>query len=108
MHVLTYHEPNINYSTEDFQDTARVLIEKGQHDPMAVNSDLFSTLHLYNGPLEAVEYIVNQQNQFHIDFDQRDKDGYNFITSILRCAKLRALHLIKHFHETGQIEADRE
>ena len=57
LHVMTRNTKRIensrNYShtQEDFQDTVRILIEKGQCDPMAVSLDDCSVLHCYNGPL---------------------------------------------------------
>ena len=101
---------NYSHTEEDFQNTVRILIEKGQCDPMAVNHDDDSALHCYNGPLEIFLYMIKKQTYFQIDLDQENKLGLAVVICILHIATIRpnryGLHLTRQLFETGYAEND--
>ena len=105
--------PTFEYDHEDFQTTIRVLIEQGQYDPMALSSDGCTPLHFYEGPLETFEYIINQQNHFCINLEEKANGGQDVIEGMLVNGGFHGaynmLHLINHLLEAGHFEdhADR-
>ena len=115
LHILTIRthypmDPN-HLNAEAFQETARVLIEQGQHDPMAIDKHMTSPLHRYAGPLEMFKYMVNQQSQFDIDLEQRDDDGWGIldltcvnVATFMNKPHYHGLYVVRYLYETGQLQ----
>ena len=98
------------HNSEDHHNTTRVLLEKGQQDPMAIDKQGFSPLHYYTGPLETLKYLVNQQNRYHVELEQRDERSreviYGMLASSIYNGRSNGLHLIRYFWEEGRIKAN--
>ena len=93
------------HSDEGFQNTARVLIEHGRHDPMAKDEANLSPLHIYQGPVATIDYIINQQDLFYIDLDEETKSGNDVVKGIMMYSFFhgpsQGIHLARWFWEKG-------
>jgi hypothetical protein len=72
---LNYHwNPNEEFGDKVY-NTARILVEHGQIDPMSVNVCGDSILHNFMGRLNTFKYLLHSQEQFIIDLSQTDLHG---------------------------------
>ena len=62
---------------------------------------------IYFGDVETLLYLIEQQDHFHIDLEQKDRNGNTVIEAIVLFSmnynSPNALHLLKHFLEAGEV-----
>lgn len=87
-------------------DTARVLVEHGQIDPMSANCFGRSMLHQFSGSLRVCKYLVQLQQEFSIDLFQEDSYGQDIIRSKANLLPANMSVLIRFLLGEGPISSN--
>ncbi|GFG10290.1 putative ankyrin repeat protein RF_0381 [Aspergillus udagawae] len=67
------HLAMISPREEEHLELARLLVEKGQVDPMGSVRE-FGLIHSYAGPVDAFRYLIHQ-DEFLVDLEERNRGG---------------------------------
>ncbi|RHZ67886.1 hypothetical protein CDV55_107918 [Aspergillus turcosus] len=67
------HLAMISPREEEHLQLARLLVERGQVDPIG-SAPEFGIVHSYAGPVEAFRYLIHQ-DEFFVDLEERNRSG---------------------------------
>ncbi|KAF4157464.1 hypothetical protein CNMCM6069_005558 [Aspergillus lentulus] len=67
------HLAMVSPREEEHLELARLLVEKGQVDPMGSVRES-GVIHSYAGPVEAFKYLIHQ-DEFFVDLEERNRGG---------------------------------
>lgn len=102
------------YRPKDILQALRVLVERGQCDPMTKGGSYFSrdyggqtALHDCVGPIEAFKYLLDQEC-FDIDLSERNDWGRSVEQELLRSTFPAASELVVYLRKFRRLQHDKK